>query len=347
MSQHNGRKLFATRYHGLAALAALVVIAAGAVTAGSWMLLRDPDPATASRQTLLRWLVLSDIARQPRARQLALVDRLETELQAGFDVSQADQLSDQRRTLLQENITTLKRLWFVERVEQYSALSAAEKSAFMDERVNTVLAWTAMEDALQAGGDGGLAAAAFFDEIQAWVDAEEDPARRARMTAAVQDGVVRWLSTHPLDDQPPGVRAELALRIAAQLDAGLRLSSLSSSQPSEEKRRLKQNAELLFQAWLLEQSRLYFDLPESERAAFVDRRIDNVTDWGVLNLLAEEQSDNTQAQGAARLLALTQAWIAAAPEEDQPKLQALTTAVQARMFLRMLQSSFGRGARGR
>ena len=347
-------KLFGTQKRGLAALTIILAIAAGAIAAGSWMFQGPPDPTTASREAILRWLVLSDITHQPVATQLALVDRLEGELQKGLDVPPADTLGEKRLEVFSRNVTALKRLWFIERVKQYHSLPGQERKHFMDERVATVLAWSSMEDALQSSGKSntdvsntdvsstniGGAVSTFFDEIETWIAEESDVTLQGEMSAAVYDGLVRWLATHTLAEHPMSVRTELALRIAEQLDAGLQLTGLpddqESSSANEESEMLRDNCELLMEAWVRVQAQRYYGLARDSQEAFIAQQIDNVTKWGVIELLAG--GDGKPAHGAMRMLTLSQQWIERAPEEQRPQLQNLLRAVQAHMMMRMLKS---------
>ena len=45
--------------------AVLILLAAGAIAAGSWFLSLPPDPETASRAEILQWLVVGAVAEQP------------------------------------------------------------------------------------------------------------------------------------------------------------------------------------------------------------------------------------------------------------------------------------------
>ena len=124
---------------GTAALVVLLILVAGGIAATGWVYSLPPDPQTASREAILRWLVLGDVAQQSTAMQVALVDRLESELDQDFGTS-ATELSHAQLKTLEHNVSTLKRVWFVERARRYSNLESQERPAYMDARVQTVMA---------------------------------------------------------------------------------------------------------------------------------------------------------------------------------------------------------------
>ena len=322
--------------------AALLVVIAGVALAGGWMLMRKPNPETASIEAVLRWLVVADISTEPADVQISLVRRLEKELSAGLDVAPGAELTSSQQSKLNKNIKHLKRVWFVDAVEQHHQLSAAKEPAFLDHRIDTVMSWAALEQELRPGDSGEAATSVFFNEIQDWIRAERDAALRDRMESTVQDGVVRWLSTHSLDKESQELRRELALRIAAQLEAGLELASIERGSAAEAKR-LEQNAQLLMESWLRHQARLFDELPPEQQPKFVSGRIEDVMDWGVLKLFAGagENADQTASDqekvGALELMALSQQWIEDSPPEERGQLRALLSAVQAQMLVRMLR----------
>jgi hypothetical protein len=83
---------------------------------------RLPDPETADRRGLFRWLVERDLRDEPRDLQLAIMRRVEKELLAGVDFREvAAMLNDSQRKLLLENADLLARAWFHREAELYLA----------------------------------------------------------------------------------------------------------------------------------------------------------------------------------------------------------------------------------
>jgi hypothetical protein len=326
-----------------------MLLMCGVAVAGSfWVASRwavgKPEPATSSRQAILRYLATADATAEPLEFQQALIERLEQELRGGMPVDGAASAGESYQARLRANAAALKEVWFRWRTEQYAKLPADQKAAFLDERIETVLAWARLDAALNrnrtsASSEGGSPAAGFFDEIAGWMRAESQTQRRQQMEQAVQDGLVRWLATRKLDDQSPEVRRELAMRIAAKLDDGLSLTSTLAQQPAGEQDVLRSNARLLVEAWLLAQADLYFQLEESKRVEFIDARMNEVQRWGVLELLSAQQGEGAlPASGLVGFLTVANEWIAHAPPEKQSQLRELLIAVQARMFVKWLQS---------
>jgi len=316
------------------------------------MFFTKPDPGTASRQAIFTWLVVADISQEPLPWQVALVERLEAELQSGLDGLALDGptgslLTDAQHARLSGNISALKRVWFVHSVREYSSLPAASRPSYLDNRIETVLAWSALEGALSrdegarksSESRDGASVAAFFDQIEAWIENERDPRLQSQMTAAVHDGVVRWLTTHSLAEQPMSVRTQLALRIAHQLDRGLDVSEVAAA-GNEGNNHLRENSELLLEAWMLHQARRYSEISPQEKPKFIARQINHVAEWDVFSLVAGDAQQQRPGQGAVRLLRLTEEWIARAPEAERTKLRQLVADVQSQLLSRMLKNGF-------
>jgi hypothetical protein len=83
---------------------------------------RLPDPETADRRGLFRWLVERDLREEPRDMQLVIMGRVERELLAGIDFREiAAMLDDSQRQRLLENADLLARCWFRRAAEAYFA----------------------------------------------------------------------------------------------------------------------------------------------------------------------------------------------------------------------------------
>ena len=137
-----------TRRHGviISLLAATCCAAALALAAWYLLVVRMPDPSTASRAGLFRWLVLREVAAEPREVQVALVNRLQAELKSGLAAdTQGVPLSPAYRELLQKNAEHLKQVWFTTRVEEYTLVPAAEQMEFLTEQIDAISRWTALD----------------------------------------------------------------------------------------------------------------------------------------------------------------------------------------------------------
>lgn len=320
----------------------LTVIAICAISSGLafWS---TPDPQTASRDSLLRWLATSDISRESAETRAALIDRLEKEMRDGQLVVTQGQIGRRTAAKLAANVATLKRQWFVRRVNQYHRLVSEERRDFLNARIQTVRAWSKIDASLERAADGEDApsagdAAAFFDDIAQWIGQEQDPKQRQRMEQAVFDGLMQWLATDNLADQSPAVRRDLAMRIAQQLDAGLSCEGIRSSRSPAEQAMLRHNGRLLLNAWLLECAERYDNLPPTARPSFIDEQIDRVAAWNIEKLLLEDAGAAADEPAAIESLAvLANQLVSQAPPSQQPKLRRMVSAVQARMLSRYLE----------
>ena len=121
-----------------------VCLAAIAILAGSywWYATRLPDPATADREGLVRWLVLRDLDREPAEIRQVLATRFESELAQEFDVSNVrNKLSPQQRERLWANVLVLVEQWYMDHVEGYFACDSAASGAYLDGIIDVIERW--------------------------------------------------------------------------------------------------------------------------------------------------------------------------------------------------------------
>ena len=305
------------------------------------VVLTPPDPHTANRVAVFLGLAVGHVADQPDDWQIALVNRLRSELRSGSAPATTIDLSPSRQQQVEANIEQLKQVWFVDCVERYSVLPPSEREAFLDEQIETVLAWSDLEDSLATTGTGAegsgedeSAVASFFEDIEHWVGSEQDAELKSRMWNGVHDGIFRWLSTHSLEAQSFHLRQELALLISEQFEDGMTIAPLPAEK-AEEKAQLRANCELLMEAWLRHQSMVYAQLPPSERQAYVRAKVETVWQSGVVELLTDsDQGDVNPIQ----MLTLSQQWIQRAPEAEREQLRALLAAVQMQLAQQWMES---------
>jgi hypothetical protein len=179
----------------------MVIVAAAVVAAGvvaAVVLLRNqlPDPATADRDGLFRWLVTRDLSQEPLETQLTLARRLEEEFQGGLDCkSAAETLSEPQRTQLWTNVLVLLKPWFLDKVEHYSALAAAERQAYVDKFLESVTSWQDVEafcppeeKASPASVAGGSLIGVLLKSVKQWEESASQPQKEqiAEFLAAVK-----------------------------------------------------------------------------------------------------------------------------------------------------------------
>lgn len=334
------------RHRGLLTLVTLIAFG-GASAAVAWyvLLVRLPEPSVASRPQLLRWLVLRDLEYESPEIQLALVDRLETEISAddlGPDGTAF--LSDSQRARLEKNVEVLKNVWFRSRVDRYFASDPPRRMDYLAAQLAVVARWAQIDSRL-AESRGGQPAD-LFQQIDAWI-ADTTGSERTRVIQVVEQGVLCWLATGDLRDVTMEDRRELADRIAANLDADPNPGTTIVAVGDQRRATLMTNCELVMEAWLLNRADDYEQLAEPQRDKFVDTQIEKVMRWGVLEMLADSEPNvasnaNGQITGLIRFRVLVAEWVARAKPSDQPRLQQLVARVEQRMFARMFGMNGGR-----
>jgi hypothetical protein len=322
------------------------VLAAAIISAATYVLfVRLPEPATASRAGLVRWLVQRDLSSESEGCRIALVDRLTDEVRAADAWSEPVTLTPRQRAQLQDNLAVLKKTWFLSRVDRLLQLPAAGRDAYLDEEIAVVYAWGSV-DALLMPADNAPTNAGDVDpgvdlmhQIDVWL-AEASGPPRDNMVNALNLAVARWLATHDLAEQSPGFRSELAQRVALQLDYEPELTANVDALLPAERARLLENGRLLMETWFCECAADYAQIPgRGEKASFVDRQIERIEKWGVVDFFAgsEAQDDSSGALGL-QLMEMVQHWIDRAPANQQPMLRDLFHAVQQRYVIRLLEA---------
>ena len=344
--------LMLSNYRGIALVSLLLV--GTAVAAGGTYLMQapaKPDPQTADRAEIFRYLVVGDLALDSAEYQVAMVDRVTVEFagSASLPEGAAEQIPDSYRSQFDANLATLKRVWFRSRGLQYHNLPKAERDAFLDKQINAVLDWSRVDLQLSSDTDTrspderrAAYAAEFFTEIEVWI-AEAEGEESKLLSATVRDGIIRWLATRSLNEEPLGTRQQLATRIVDELDAGLKLNEVIDSLPDEEQTQLSANSLLLIEAWLHELAIVYEQLPVARREAFLDKHLDRVIGWDLANVISQQStSDTTSAtplgslQMSLRLFATIASWIERADETSRPRFQAFMTDIQKEWMARQM-----------
>jgi hypothetical protein len=124
------------------------VLAAGAVVAGLATVViglcspRLPDPATADREGLLRWLVTQDLSQEPLDTRLTLARRLEQEFGEKIDwAAVGKRLDGPQRDRLWENVALLLEPWFADKVDGYFRLPESGRPAYVDRTIELIDNW--------------------------------------------------------------------------------------------------------------------------------------------------------------------------------------------------------------
>jgi hypothetical protein len=157
---------------------------------------RLPDPETADRRGVFRWLVESDLRNEPSETQRVILRRVESELLKGIDFRDiASKLNDAQRRQLLENADLLAGLWFRRQADRYFGASTSDRPNVLGDqiaqihRLGIIDQLSALENAGPANGGTATAATTLATRIDRWL-AEASPHERPRLAqyfAAVRD----------------------------------------------------------------------------------------------------------------------------------------------------------------
>lgn len=123
----------------------LVAIALVITTAYWASKLQLPDPATADREGLVRWLVLRDLQHESPEVRATLLRRLEEEARRDLDPASFRLKLDRKyQEQLWANTLILIEIWYSNRVDAYQAASATDRSKFLDETIIEIMQWKSL-----------------------------------------------------------------------------------------------------------------------------------------------------------------------------------------------------------
>jgi hypothetical protein len=329
----------------IAALLLSAVSVAVGMQVHAW-LYRLPDPATADREGLVRWLVIADLTDRDDATCRALVDRCEVVFADEGQLPSDTQTLDERQLArVKRNVERLKEVWFHARVDDYLALPPDEQPAFLDRQIRNVFRCAELDRRLD-DGDGGSGddhngehesaedvggyVAAFFQTLTQW-QAAAPRTKQAQIDDVVQAGLIRWLSTHDLSRQPAAVRRSVVAGLEKALGDELSFGDATSSLAAAESERFWKNVEVLAESWFHAKSEEFAALADERRAAFVVRQLAVVEE---LSSHWPSASQSAAADTAARL----QRWIASASAGHRAAAGDFAVALQKAWFARAFGS---------
>ncbi len=121
-----------------ACLGAIVVLA----TAYWASEFRLPDPATANREGLIRWLVQRDLGNEAEEIRSTLLKRLQEEVEADLDpAALRTQLDARYHHRVWANVLVLIETWYSAKIDSYLATPASEQPACLDQAIAEVQQW--------------------------------------------------------------------------------------------------------------------------------------------------------------------------------------------------------------
>jgi hypothetical protein len=159
---------------------------------------RLPDPETADRRGVFRWLVESDLRDEPAEIRWVVMRRVEGELIKGIDFREiASKLNGAQRRKLFENADFLAGLWFRGQADRYFGASTTDRPNVLGDqiaeihRLGIMDQLSALENASLANGAAATTAATLATRIDRWL-AEASPHERPRLAkyfAALRDRI--------------------------------------------------------------------------------------------------------------------------------------------------------------
>jgi hypothetical protein len=200
------------RRNGLIVGLAVAVVGIASVAIGiAAYLNRLPDPQTADRRGLFRWLVECDLRQEPVETKLVILQRMEGELLKGIDFREiASMLNDQQRRKLLENADLLANLWFRRQSDCYFGAAASDRPNLLGEQIGQIHRLGIMDQlsAIENWPAGSSSKSGTSTEVTPVL-----PAAALSSMAAQLKRIERWLA-----EADPGERPRLAEYFAALRD---------------------------------------------------------------------------------------------------------------------------------
>ena len=299
-------------------LAFSMIIAVSGAFGGYLWFVRLPHPSEASQRELFRWLVQRNLVEEPFEIRLALLDRLEKELEQKIDVSEVrEQLSDSQLSRLKTNIELLKRDWFVSRADNYAELSSEERSDFLKAQIVVLTTFSSLRFEANDGHPRSRfdTLESFFNMIESLIDAA-DAETRQRMLAVVRDGVVCWLSTNDLSQESHAIQLGLIDRFEDSEEDVQSGNSTTLTWSQEDVEQLRRNSLLLQRVWFTDRAQRLVQLPASERKRYLIDQINIVKRWSAIRL-PEPEATATRPTFFQRI----EEWIEQATSQEQTAMR--------------------------
>jgi hypothetical protein len=162
--------------------------------------------------------------------------------------------------------------------------------------------------------------------------------------AADRDGLLRWLVTQDLGQEPYDTRLVLARRLEQEFGGKIDWTAVGSQLDERQKDRLWENVLTLLEPWFADKVDGYFQLQAPQRPAYVDRTLQLIENWkGATALTAETRKSGSagrhESAGKAGPTGLIEVviqrigrWTESATPERRQQVREFLLAVQARWF---------------
>lgn len=196
----------------------IVLAALGVLAVAGYRVVRLPDPATADRSGLIRWIVARDLSQEDPAIRLTLARRFEREFQGEVNLDAAKtRLNPQQQERVWNNVVQLLATWLLDKVDGYGQLPKGEQTAYLDATIDTVRQWKSLgslrtDAADEPSSDGKLGLLPQLmqriDEVQQASGGE----RQQQVRQFVRSLQMRWLQRSLLGTTSTAARGGQAAR---------------------------------------------------------------------------------------------------------------------------------------
>ncbi len=181
---------------------------------------------------------------------------------------------------------------------------------------------------------GGMAAVLVATVFGFWWPGLPDPA------TADRDGLLRWLVSKDLDQEPYETRQTLARRLEKEFGGEIDWAGVGAASTNEQRQRLWNNVLVLLEPWFADKVDGYFQLPEAKRPAFVDQTLQRIEDWKGATVLSPGGPAVPAGEQQPGLMELVVRrigqWTESATPERREQVREFMLAIQVRWLRRAL-----------
>lgn len=156
-------------------------------------------------------------------------------------------------------------------------------------------------------------------------------------------GLLRWLVTRDLSQEPAEVQEQLLTRLEVELRNGLDVGGARDQLTDLQRAQLIENADFLGRLWFLQQVDRYFAQIDAERLQFLDGLIDEIQQAGIAKTLAHLMANENRTAPENMWVSLReriQRWTAVLEPSRKAQAEQFVAAVQGNLLLRALRESF-------
>ena len=156
-------------------------------------------------------------------------------------------------------------------------------------------------------------------------------------------GLLRWLVTRDLSQEPSEIQEQILVRLEVELRQGFDVSGAREQLTVDQRAQLLKNADHLGRLWFLKQVDRYFAQIDAERLGFLDQLIDEVQQSGVVKTLSALMAKDGQSASESMWISLRgriEQWTARMEPKRKAQAEQFVAAVQGSLLLRTLRARF-------